>query len=137
MLSLGAAFKGWLVTSKGLRPLPRRRGGALARGCGGKASGALPLPRAAAVSTGITVRAQGVVDIVQPPHHGRLDLVRVRVRVGVGVRVRARARARVRARGRARARVRVRVWARVGVRVGLRAQAPRRLQHRPRRACHG
>jgi len=58
--ALEAAFKGRLVTSKGLRPLPRIRRGTLGRGCGREGSGALPLPRAAAVSTGLRVR-EGVL----------------------------------------------------------------------------
>ena len=44
------------MASKGLGPLPRIRRGALGRGCGREGSGALPLPRAAAVSTGSRVR---------------------------------------------------------------------------------
>ena len=42
-------MEGWPVASKGLGPLATMRGGALARGCG---CVGLPLPRAAAVSTG-------------------------------------------------------------------------------------
>ena len=41
---------------KGLGPLPRWRGSALALGCDREGSGALPLPRAAAVSTGLKER---------------------------------------------------------------------------------
>ena len=52
-------MEGWQVASKGLVPLPRRRGSALARGCGKEGSGALPLPRAAAVWTGLSVRSAG------------------------------------------------------------------------------
>jgi len=40
------------VASKGLRPLPRRRGRALAHGCDRSGRVALPLARVAAVSTG-------------------------------------------------------------------------------------
>ena len=40
------------MASKGLGPLPRNKEGDLGRGCGREGSGALPLPRAAAVSTG-------------------------------------------------------------------------------------
>ena len=50
-------MEGWRVASKRLGPLPRRRGSALARGCGRGGRGALPLARAAAVSTGLRVRA--------------------------------------------------------------------------------
>ena len=44
------------MASKRLGPLPRMEWAALGRGCGREGSGALPLPRAAAVST--RVRAQ-------------------------------------------------------------------------------
>ena len=40
------------MASKGLAALPRIDRDALGRGCGRKGSGALPLPRAAAASTG-------------------------------------------------------------------------------------
>ena len=43
---------GWLVTSKGLAALPRRRGSTLAQGCDRGGRVVLPLARAAAVSTG-------------------------------------------------------------------------------------
>ena len=45
-------MEGWRVASKRLGPLPRMKWAALGRGCGREGSGALPLPRAAAVSTG-------------------------------------------------------------------------------------
>ena len=45
-------MEGWRVASKGLGPLPRRRGSALAHGCGRGGRVVLPLARAAAVSTG-------------------------------------------------------------------------------------
>ena len=45
------------MASKRLGPLPRRRGSALARGCGRGGRGALPLARAAAVSTRLRVRS--------------------------------------------------------------------------------
>ena len=48
-------MKGWRVASKRLGPLPRIKWAALGRGCGREGSGALPLPRAAAVSTGLRV----------------------------------------------------------------------------------
>ena len=50
-------MEGWLVASKGLGPLPRRRGSALAHGCGRSGRGALPLVRAAVISTGLRVLA--------------------------------------------------------------------------------
>ena len=49
---MGGPLEGWQLASKGMRPLPRRRGSALALGCGREGGGALPLARAAAVSTG-------------------------------------------------------------------------------------
>ena len=45
------------VASKGVEPLLRRRGGALAHGCGRSGRGALPLPRAAVISTRLRVHA--------------------------------------------------------------------------------
>ena len=45
------------MASKGLRPLPRITRGALGR-CGREGSGALPLARAAAVSTRLRVQAE-------------------------------------------------------------------------------
>ena len=51
-------MKGWWVASKGLRPLPRRRGSALALGCGEGGRVVLPLARAAAVSTGLRIQRQ-------------------------------------------------------------------------------
>ena len=50
--AVGRPLEGWRVASKGLGPLPRRRGSALALGCGGGGRVALPLARAAAVWTG-------------------------------------------------------------------------------------
>ena len=44
-------MEGWRVASKRLGPLPRMKWAALGRGCGREGRGALPLPRAAAVST--------------------------------------------------------------------------------------
>ena len=54
---MGGPLEGWRVASKGLGPLPRRRGSALAQGCGRAGRVVLPLPRAAAVSTGVRVLA--------------------------------------------------------------------------------
>ena len=54
--ALGGPLEGWRVASKGLGPLPRRRGSALAHGCGRSGIGALPLPRAAVISTRLRVR---------------------------------------------------------------------------------
>ena len=47
------------MASKGVGPLPRRRGSALARGCERGGRVVLPLARAAAVSTGLRVREGG------------------------------------------------------------------------------
>ena len=49
-------LEGWRVASKGLAALPRISRDGLGRGYGSKGSGALPLPRAAAVSTGLRTR---------------------------------------------------------------------------------
>ena len=48
-------MEGWRVASKGLGPLPWRRGSALAHGCDRCGRVVLPLARAAAVSTGLRV----------------------------------------------------------------------------------
>ena len=55
--ALGRPLEGWRVASKRLGPLPRRRGDALAHGCGRSGRGALPLPRAAVISTRVRVQA--------------------------------------------------------------------------------
>ena len=47
------------MASKGLAALPRIDRDALGRGCGRKGSGALPLPRAAVISTRLRVRDVG------------------------------------------------------------------------------
>ena len=97
-------MEGWRVASKGPGPLPRRRESALAHGGDRGGRGALPLARAAAVSTGLRVLDAGLQD-VRADDQVRLrvararDLVlrvrvrvsRVRVRVEAGARVRARA----------------------------------------------
>ena len=48
-------MEGWRVASNWLGPLPRRRGSALCHDCDTGGRGVLPLPRAAAVSTGLRV----------------------------------------------------------------------------------
>ena len=95
------------MASKGLGPLPRRRGSELARGCGRGGRVALPLARAAAVSTGLRVLEGDEVhavaergdehDLGAEVERAQL-LIRVRVRVRVRVRIRVRARVRVRVR---------------------------------------
>ena len=55
--ALGGPLEGWRVASKRLGALPRIKRGALGRDCGREGSGALPLPRAAAASTGLRVLA--------------------------------------------------------------------------------
>ena len=47
----GRPLEGWRVASKGLGPLPRRRGSALAHGCDRGGRVVLPLPRAPVIST--------------------------------------------------------------------------------------
>ena len=72
--ALGGPLEGWRVASKGLGPLPRTRGSTLAHGCGREGSGALPLPRAAAVSTGLRVRAvdYGLLVLLERALEGRV-----------------------------------------------------------------
>ena len=70
-------WRGCLVASKRLGALPRIKRGALGRGCARKGSGALPLPRAAAVSTGLRVpfpRYAHVGLAAAPPASGALAL---------------------------------------------------------------
>ena len=55
--ALGPPLEGWRVASKGLGPLPRRRGSALAHGCGRGSRVGLPLARAAVISTRLRVRS--------------------------------------------------------------------------------
>ena len=55
--ALGRPLEGWRLASKRLGALPRIRRGALGRGCGMEGSGALPLPRAAVISTRLRVLA--------------------------------------------------------------------------------
>ena len=54
---MGGPLKGWLMASKRLGPLPRiLRGSPWAVAVAGEGRGALPLPRAAAVSTRVRVQ---------------------------------------------------------------------------------
>ena len=82
------------MASKGLEPLPRRWGSALAHGCGRGGRVVLPLARAAAVSTGLKRLGQHACEECDGQH----DLLKVRVRVRVRVRVGVRGRVRVRVR---------------------------------------
>ena len=92
-------MEGWRVTSKGLGPLPRRAGSALAHGGGRSGRVVLPLARAAAVSTGLGVLPQRRLLLI-PRHQDHLELsalrlgrlvernlVRVRVKLRVRVRI--------------------------------------------------
>ena len=79
---MGGLLEGWRVASKGLGALPRIRRGALGRVCGREGGRALPLPRAAAVWTGLRVRQlERDVDEEHELRHGgaqhgaRLELV--------------------------------------------------------------
>ena len=64
--ALRGPLEGWRVASKGLGPLPRRRGSAPACGCDRSGRVVLRLARAAAVSTGLRVRgARGVTSHLQ------------------------------------------------------------------------
>ena len=80
---MGGPLDGWLVALNGLAALAKRRGSALALGCGRGGRVVLRSPRAAAVSTRLRVQR-----VCEP--HMRVDargalrhLVRVRVRVRV------------------------------------------------------
>ena len=57
------------MASKGLAALPRIDRDALGRGCGRKGSGALPLPRAAVISTGLRVLVPLVLNAEQVVRH--------------------------------------------------------------------
>ena len=71
-------MEGWWVASKRLAALPRRRGSALADGCGRGGRVVLPLARAAAVWTGL--REQVVLgERLEFDSDGQPPLVRVRV----------------------------------------------------------
>ena len=61
-------MEGWRVASKRLGALPRIMWAALGRGCGREGSWALPLARAAAVSTGLRVPADGAVPTLDRAH---------------------------------------------------------------------
>ena len=58
--ALGGSLGGWRVASKRVGPLPRRRGSALARGCGRGGRVVLPLARATVISTGLRVHGDEV-----------------------------------------------------------------------------
>ena len=55
------------MASKGVGPLPRMRGSALAHGCDRDGRAVLPLPRAAAVSAGLRVRQPVGVEAARRP----------------------------------------------------------------------
>jgi hypothetical protein len=61
------------MASRRLGPLPRIKGrGALGRGCGREGRGALPLPRAAAVSTGQRLPSSPMTEAEEASaHEGR------------------------------------------------------------------
>ena len=75
-------MEGLRAALKGLGPLLRRWGSALAHGCGRGGRAVLPLARAAALWTGSRVQGQYKLGALCRPH---LDLVRVRVRVRIRV----------------------------------------------------
>ena len=76
------------MASKGLGPLPRRRGSALTHGCDRSGRVVLPLARAAAMSTGLRIRCAD----------SKLTTASASLPCCAWVRVRVRARARVRVR---------------------------------------
>ena len=64
-------LEGWLMASKRLGTLPRIKRGALAHGCGRGGRGALPLPRAAVISTRLRVLPVGrLVSRLEEPSSG-------------------------------------------------------------------
>ena len=65
-------MEGWRVASKRLGALPRIKRGALGRGCGREGSVVLPLPRAAAVSTGLRVLRQEGERVLVPREEQRV-----------------------------------------------------------------
>ena len=74
---MGGPLERWLAASKRLGALPRISRGALGRGWGREGRGALPLPRAAAVSTGLRLpfpRYAHVGLAAAPPASGALAL---------------------------------------------------------------
>ena len=90
------------MASKGLGPLPRRKGSALAHGCGRCGRVVLPLARAAAVSTGLRVLEGDEVHAVAErgdEHNLRAEVERAQLLLRVRVRVRVRVRLGVRVRG--------------------------------------
>ena len=115
------------MASKGLGPLPRRRGSALAYGCGRGGHGVLPLPRAAAVSTRsrvltLAVAARREVDREEGGARGEHGGDHLPEAGGAGGRVRAR-----RARGERRgARARRRLAAAAAVHACLQRLRPAR-----------
>ena len=58
------------MASKGVGALPRRRGSAPAHGCGRSGRVALPLARAATISTGLRVRREDMRVLLD---HGSVD----------------------------------------------------------------
>ena len=78
------------MASKGLAALPRIDRDALGRGCGRKGSGALPLPRAAVISTRLRVHMPAVPRPMRAANAAHLVTARGRVRVGIQGRRRGR-----------------------------------------------
>ena len=76
------------MASKRLGPLPRIKRGALGRGCGREGRGALPLPRAAVISTRLRIPTHALFPVSTAPSATPIPsytpasaLLRVRVRV--------------------------------------------------------
>ena len=66
-------LEGWRVASKRLGALSRIKRDALGRGCGRGGRGALPLPRAAVISTGLRGRASTLCS--SPPARSRRSVI--------------------------------------------------------------
>ena len=67
--ALVGPLEGWLVASKRLGALPKAKRGVLGRAWGRKGGGALPLPRAAVISTGLRVLVPLVLHAEQVVGH--------------------------------------------------------------------
>ena len=132
--ALERPLEGRRVASKRLGALSRIKRGALGRSCGREGRGALPLPRAAVISTGSRVHARPaavesrVAGVGHAAHQSTEDGGGHEAERGLHL-GRARVRVRVRARVRVRVRVRLRASppprARAGRRAGPLARSPR------------
>ena len=110
-------LEGWRVASKPLGALSRMRWAALGRGGGREGRGALPLPRAAVISTGLRVQLDEPRRVERRAAHRLGAIGEERVDLGGARALRGGVRRARLVRVRVRVRVKVRVRVRVGVRV--------------------